>query len=118
PNRTQFAGEPPPMPGAFGEATQQGISVTCAVCQTPNMPGERWCRDCGFMLGATPVEVGELPDPSTRPRLVSAGNGGREYTLQAGPNSVGRENADVLLIDAQVSRQHASLTLEGTSLTV
>src|SRR5207247_11358985 len=36
----------------------------------------------------------------------------------AGPNSVGRENADVLLIDAQVSRQHASLTLEGTSLTV
>ena len=67
PNRTQFAGEaPPPIPSAFGEATQQGISITCAVCQTPNMPGERWCRDCGFMLGSTPTEVGELPDPGSQ----------------------------------------------------
>src|SRR5689334_10088569 len=102
PNQTQWAGETPP---AFGEATQQGISVTCAVCQTSNMPGERWCRDCGFMLGSTPAEVGDLPDPATQPRLVSVGNGGREYVLQPGANSVGRESADILLLDPQVSRQ-------------
>jgi pSer/pThr/pTyr-binding forkhead associated (FHA) protein len=119
PNRTQFAGDiPPPIPSGFGEATQQGISVTCAVCQTPNMPGERWCRDCGFMLGATPAEVGELPDPSAQPRLVSLGNGGREFVLNPGSSSVGRENADVLIPDPQVSRQHARLILEGQSLAV
>src|SRR5262249_52436280 len=100
------------------DATQQAISITCAVCQTPNMSGERWCRDCGFLLGATPAEVGELPDPASQPRLVVAGNGGQEYTLQPGPNSVGRENADVLLIDPQVSRSHARVTLDEQGITV
>src|SRR5205085_9840485 len=32
--------------------------------------------------------------------------------LHAGANTVGRENADVLLIDATVSRRHATVTLE------
>src|SRR4051812_34638539 len=78
PNQTQQlpAGlAPDAVPGfVLPDATQQAISIACAVCQTPNPPGERWCQDCGFMLGSTPG--GELPDAATQPRLVAAANGG------------------------------------------
>jgi pSer/pThr/pTyr-binding forkhead associated (FHA) protein len=123
PNMTQQlpAGMAPDDPaGGFllPDATQQAISILCAVCQTPNQPGERWCQDCGFLLGSTLSDAGALPDAASLPRLVAATNGGREYPLNAGENSVGRENADVLLPDSQVSRRHARLFLEGQSLTI
>ncbi len=119
-NQTQQAPEMPYAPAGFvlGDATQQAITATCPVCKTPNSPGERWCMDCGFLLSSTPADVGELPDASTLPRLVAAFNGGREFALSPGENSVGRENSDVLLPDPQVSRQHARLLLEGNMLTV
>lgn len=123
PNQTQVAvpgmdyGATAPA-GYAVDATQQAISIACAVCQTPNPPGERWCRDCGFLLGSTPAEIGDVPDPSVQPRLVAAANGGREFPLQPGVNTVGRENADVLLHDPQVSRRHAKLTLSEQGLTL
>jgi pSer/pThr/pTyr-binding forkhead associated (FHA) protein len=119
PNQTQrvIPGQMPAGPVA-AEPTQQAISVTCGVCQTPNPPGERWCSDCGFLLGSAAAEIGDLPDASMLPRLVAASNGAREYPLQPGPNSVGRENADILLLDPEVSRVHARLTVAEQSVTV
>lgn len=98
------------------EATQAVIAVTCPVCRTENRPGERWCADCGFLLGS---EVGEAPEVSeTVPAAWLIAEDGREYALAVGVNTVGRENADVLLLDPTVSRRHARLTLEAGQLWV
>jgi pSer/pThr/pTyr-binding forkhead associated (FHA) protein len=101
--RTQLVG-----PGA--DATQMAMVIACPVCHTENPPGERWCRDCGFLLGSAVAEALEMPDVAPSARLVAAG--GREYPLHPGENSIGRENVDVLLLDGTVSRRHARLTLE------
>jgi pSer/pThr/pTyr-binding forkhead associated (FHA) protein len=92
------------------DVTQAAISLTCPVCQTPNPPGERWCRDCGFLLGSAVDGPLEMPEPVVGPRLI--GEGGREFPLRSGANTVGRENADVLLVDPTVSRRHAQVILE------
>lgn len=106
------------MPGmGAGEATQHAITVTCPICQTPNPPGEQYCQDCGLMFGSTPDEVEPLPDVSQLPRLVEAASG-REFALNPGLNSVGREAADILLMDPTVSRRHAQVTLEGSEAVV
>ena len=104
--------------GAMGysDRTQQAITVTCPVCSTPNGPAEQYCQDCGFMFGSASGEVETLPDATQLPRLVDST--GREFLLNPGVNSVGREGTDVLVQDPTVSRRHAQLTLEGTQLTV
>jgi pSer/pThr/pTyr-binding forkhead associated (FHA) protein len=107
----------PPVAGMGYEATQQAMTVTCAVCGTPNGPAERYCQDCGFMFGSAPGEVEPLPDLSQLPRLLETATG-RELMLNPGANSVGRENADVLLMDPTVSRRHAQVTLENGQVTV
>jgi pSer/pThr/pTyr-binding forkhead associated (FHA) protein len=103
------------FPGGFGDQTQQALTAVCPVCQSPNIPSERYCQDCGFLLGSATV-VDSLPDAGTLPRLVDAD--GREFALNPGVNTVGREAADVLLADLSVSRRHAQLTLENGVLTV
>jgi len=105
--RTQLVGPGP-------EATQVAIVIACPVCSTENPPGERWCRDCGFLLGSAVAGAVEMPDVAPSARLVA--EGGREYPLHPGENSIGRENVDVLLLDGTVSRRHARLTLEEGQL--
>jgi len=104
-----------PVGGGY-EATQQAIAVTCPVCGTPNGPAERYCQDCGLLFGSTPAEVEPLPDLSQLPRLVDTA--GREFALNPGPNSVGRDAADLLIADPTISRRHAQVTLEGGQLVV
>jgi len=112
-NRTQIASP------VAAEATMAAIRIECAVCHTSNPPGERWCQDCGFLLSALPGEtLAEAPPLESLPRLMTVGNGGREFVLRAGSNSVGRESADVLLMDGTVSRRHATLTLAEGSATL
>lgn len=108
--RTQIAVAP------ISDATQAAITLTCPVCRTDNRPGERYCLDCGFLLGSPVTEVAEAPEAAPTAHLVA--DDGREYRLAFGANSVGRENADVLLPDATVSRRHARLTLEDGGLWV
>jgi pSer/pThr/pTyr-binding forkhead associated (FHA) protein len=110
--RTQIAAVAVPAP----DVTQAGIAVTCPVCRTENRLGERYCADCGFLLGSPVGEVAEIPEQAPAARLV--GEDGREHLLTPGLNSVGRETADVLLPDPTVSRRHARLTLEGGQLWV
>ena len=91
------------------DRTQMAVSQTCPVCQTTNPPGEIYCAECGFLLSSTPSEtVEEVATPGAR--LVA--DDGREFTLNPGPNSVGRIHADLLLTDPSISRSHAAITLE------
>jgi len=109
----------PSAPAAYGygDQTQQAITITCPVCRTPNGPGEAYCQDCGLMFGSTAGEVEPLPDLSQLPRLLDAA-GGREFALNPGLNTVGREHSDVVLADPTVSRRHAQITLSEDRLVV
>jgi len=107
----------PAAGGGFSDATQHALTVACPVCQTPNGPAERYCQDCGLLMGSQPADVEPLPDAAQLPRLVDAASG-REYLLNPGLNTVGRESADIVLADPSVSRRHAQVTLDGGSLTV
>ena len=99
------------MPVPVEGATQMAMNVDCPVCHTPNPPSETYCIDCGFMLASEPVGVAEMPEQPSMGRLISP-DGTREFALHAGPNTVGRENADILLAHNTVSRKHATITVE------
>jgi pSer/pThr/pTyr-binding forkhead associated (FHA) protein len=101
---------------ASPDVTQAAIAITCPVCRTENRPGERYCADCGFLLGSAVGEIAEMPEVAPTARLI--GEDGQEHALAPGVNGVGRENCDVLLPDPTVSRRHARLILEGGTLWV
>lgn len=97
-----------PTPGA--EATRMGMSVVCPVCHSKTPEGEKYCADCGFLLSSQPLEVVDLPDPPALPKLVDPASG-RESLLNPGENTIGRENADVLVSHPTASRRHAKITV-------
>lgn len=100
-----------PLQTPSANATQMAMNVECPVCRTANPPSETYCIDCGFLLSGAPVSVAEMPQMSSAGRLVTP-DGTREFPLGPGENSVGRENADVLLAHNTVSRRHATVTVE------
>ena len=96
-----------------GEATQVIVSITCPVCRAVGSTGEQYCPDCGFLLssaakGFPPAQ--ETPEQEFLAKLVEPSTG-REFMLKPGENTIGRENADVLLAHPTVSRKHAKLTV-------
>ena len=93
------------------ERTTMSANVECPVCRTPNPPSERYCIDCGFLLAQQPVEVEALPELSSAGVLATP-DGSREFLLKPGENTVGRENADILLNHNSVSRRHAVIRVE------
>lgn len=84
----------------------------CPICHFHNPPGEKFCEDCGFLLGS---EVGEITIPvKEEARAVLVASDGKEYSLKEGENLVGRETGDVLIFyDKSVSRKHALIILEN-----
>ncbi len=104
--RTQMVSAP------AGNATQMAMSIECPVCRTSNPPSETYCIDCGFLLASAPVAAGEVAEVPSTGKLVST-DGTREFPLNPGANTVGRENADVLLSHNTVSRKHATITVEN-----
>ncbi len=108
--------------GAFGaagggspERTQAMTLAPCPICSTTNPPGETYCGECGFLLGSTPGDETSAPTRAL-PKLVD--RSGREWALQAGENIVGREGADILLPDRTVSRRHARVVVDESSVWV
>lgn len=93
-------------------ATMMGMSVKCPVCGTENVPNEKYCGDCGFLLSSTPSEDASAFETSEQVMLSSKASG-QEYYLHDGDNSIGREMADVTLSDPTVSRKHARIIVEG-----
>ena len=93
-----------------------GPEAQCPVLQSRAAPTDKYCPDCGFGLaalssGATFDRLAES-DILTQARLEE--RGGQMHRLRPGVNIVGRENADVLLPDKTVSRNHARLELGET----
>jgi len=103
--RTQMVSAP------VSNATQMAMNVDCPVCRTPNPPSETYCIDCGFLLSSAPVGVADMPEAPSVGKLVST-DGLREFLLNPGANTVGRESADVLLVHNTISRKHATVTVE------
>lgn len=103
-NATQMISTP------SAETTRMGMSVTCPVCHSTTPEGEKYCADCGFLLSSQPVDTVEMPDPPALPKLVDP-TSGRESLLNLGENTIGRENADVLVSHSTASRKHAKLTV-------
>ncbi|MCL5103381.1 MAG: FHA domain-containing protein [Armatimonadetes bacterium] len=93
------------------EVTQFAANVDCPVCHTPNPPSETYCIDCGFLLGAEPVAVADMPELVVAGMLVTT-DGTREFHLKPGENTIGREDCDILLVHNTVSRRHAKITVE------
>ena len=104
--RTQMVTAP------VSDATQMAMNVDCPVCRTPNPPSETYCIDCGFLLTSAPVNVAEMPEAPSVGKLITT-DGTREFPLNAGANTVGRENADILLVHNTVSRKHATVTVDN-----
>ncbi len=97
------------------EATQYAANVDCPVCHTPNPPSETYCMDCGFMLSSAPVDVSDMPKPESVGKLVSS-DGALEFPLKRGENTIGREAADVLLVNSTVSRKHGRVLVEDAGV--
>lgn len=106
-----YLGTEPTVSQPAGEPTQMAVSVECPVCHTPNPPAEVYCMDCGFLLSSTPEERMEGFEVSP-PAILVTRDGTREFTLRIGENTVGRQDADVLLTHNTVSRKHAVVTVE------
>ena len=119
-DRTMVAGTPTmQMPTGFDPLkTQMGGVATCPVCRanTPSM--ESYCSECGFLLSSsvTPdlvVPVAEAPIAE----LVDVTDG-RRFKLREGVNTVGRMGTDVLVMDGTISRNHATITVAGDTVTI
>lgn len=104
--------------GGDGEQTIGLALPPCPVCQTPGVPGEEFCPECGFLVGSTPGrQPGAPAQKRPSPKLID--EQGREFVLQPGENVVGREGADILLPNRTVSRRHALLRVaENGAVTV
>lgn len=96
--------------GYGGERTQAVTMLPCPICSTPGVPGEEFCVECGFLVGGI---AGAEVEARPLPKLIEISNG-REWTLKAGTNTVGREGADIMLPDKTVSRNHARIVVDPT----
>lgn len=62
-------------------------------------------------MSAAPIGVSDTADIEFIGKLVTP-DGTREFLLKSGTNTVGRENADILLVHNTVSRSHAKIAVE------
>jgi pSer/pThr/pTyr-binding forkhead associated (FHA) protein len=109
--KTQIAAAPTPS-----EVTQAVAKVACLVCGFENLPGDKYCADCGFLLTEEPGAALDIEGALALPKLVSVTQATMEFALREGANAVGREGPDVLIPDATVSRKHAQITVSGNAV--
>lgn len=120
PNRTQMGSVLDPNRTIMGvgpsiNATQTIKPVQCPVCKSFNPPGTAWCVDCGLIFELA-LDGDAFGAPAVQLPLLVDMNG-REHILRPGANVVGRQG-DVLVEDTRVSRQHARVTLDGSTVIV
>ncbi|MDQ2799656.1 MAG: FHA domain-containing protein [Armatimonadota bacterium] len=102
---------------AHANRCPMGAEGQCPVLQGRVAPGDKFCPECGYLLANlddSGFDALDQSDPSGEIRLEEPG--GRTHRLRPGISIVGRENADILLPDKTVSRQHARLEVgeDGT----
>jgi pSer/pThr/pTyr-binding forkhead associated (FHA) protein len=109
--KTQIATAP-----TTSEVTQAVEKVSCPVCGFENLPGDKYCADCGFLLTEEPGAALDMEAAEAVPRLVSVTQAAMAFTLREGEHAVGREGPDVLIPDSTVSRKHAQITVSGDTV--
>jgi pSer/pThr/pTyr-binding forkhead associated (FHA) protein len=121
--------------------------VFCTACGTENLPGSRFCANCGAALPATGGgadvtrtinPTGSIPEadtdfspeahqgavdaltPGSALLVVKRGpNAGSRFLLDQDVTSAGRHpDSDIFLDDVTVSRRHAEFRREGSGYTV
>ncbi len=112
----------------FDEAKLQGresANLTCPKCKAtitvtaPTHPGDRTTRlaaDADLIPSSAKVPSGDLAMPSSHRVSLAVLEGkdkGRIFTVDRPRVTIGRSDADVILDDKEVSRQHASIELHG-----
>ncbi|HLK58505.1 MAG TPA: FHA domain-containing protein [Chthonomonadaceae bacterium] len=108
-----------PMPGgADAFRTQMGGTTTCPVCKSTTPLMEPYCGDCGFLLTSPPAEELSLPSEEAPVAELVDLQDGRRFRLRMGVNTVGRQGTDVLVNDGTVSRNHATITISDSGITV
>ena len=119
----------------------------CTACGTENLPGSRFCANCGAALPATGGggdvtrtinPTGSIPEadtdfspeahqgavdaltPGSALLVVKRGpNAGSRFLLDQDVTSAGRHpDSDIFLDDVTVSRRHAEFRREGSGYTV
>jgi curved DNA-binding protein CbpA len=77
------------MSGAGGERTQQVNLSLCPICQTPGTPGEKFCLECGFLVGSTPgaENAGERPLPLLVHARTGQSTRSKEAKTSSGANA-------------------------------
>ena len=105
----------------------------CPSCEAPVEPGTSVCPECGVRLeGPTaafevvaeaPVETAPAPEIGvTEVPVLVVGKGvevGERFYLEQSEVTIGRDPAcDIFLNDVTVSRQHARLSVSGSSVRV
>ena len=98
--------------GIDDDSTRAFQPVKCAICGHQNAAGETYCSECGFLLSSAAGVSDDVveAEEAAGPRLESPA--GHIYPVKAGLNRVGRENADILVLDKTVSRYHALLVFD------
>lgn len=100
------------------DATQMGVMVTCPVCRTSNPGLETYCSECGFLLASEPGAEADVEQKQASRFCLVEDRAGRRLPLHDGDNLIGREGADVLLMDSTVSRRHAILTIVDNAVSL
>jgi len=107
-----------PAAGFDPARTQMGGTTTCLVCGTVTPLLEAYCGECGFLLATVLVgNVETAPMEAPAAELVDI-NDGRRYRLRLGNNTLGRQGTDILIMDATISRTHASIVIENGIVTI
>lgn len=110
PRGAERTGTAPLRKSGGGDATVAMLPVQCSVCGHLNPPGETYCAECGFLLSSSTEKGAFLPseeDLKSWPHLED--DSGQLYVLRPGSNTVGRESADIRIVDKTVSRHHATI---------
>lgn len=111
-----------------GVAAPAGVGVECPQCGHSNSGGNRFCAACGFNLTGAKPGAGAAPAPAagggtgrnvTLVALRADGSEAGSYTLPDEPRVVlGRDVGAIFSGDSYLSPRHASITRQGTNLTV
>jgi hypothetical protein len=116
----------------FDEAKLQGrpsVSLTCPNCQASITvsaadPGDRTSRlevDALQISRAEKVPLGSLAMPARRRLSLAVLEGqdsGHIYSIDRPRTIIGRGEADIVINDSEISRQHAAIEVQGPRVVV
>jgi pSer/pThr/pTyr-binding forkhead associated (FHA) protein len=94
--------------------TQIGGTATCPICQSLTSTLDKYCGECGFLMGSVVANQNEQPDEVFAYLIDRSSK--QKYPLHEGVNTIGRMNADIQIAEGTVSRAHAKLTLTSGTI--